>query len=52
MTGLVAQMASYHGTTLELTELLRAIHSFTDVCRSSLHALNLYTCGHGSDCNT
>ena len=30
MTGLVAQVA--------FTELLRATHSFTNVCRSSLHA--------------
>ena len=44
-------MATYHGTTLEFTELLRATHSFTDVCRSSLHAF-LYNCGHGSDWNT
>jgi len=38
MTGLVAQMASYHGTRLELTELLRATRSLTNVCSSSLHA--------------
>ena len=31
-------MTGLHGTTLESTELLRAIRSFTDVCRSSLHA--------------
>ena len=35
MTGLVAQVASYHSTTLEFTELLRATHSFTNVCRNS-----------------
>ena len=34
MTGLVAQVASYHCTMLELTELLRATHSFTDVCKT------------------
>ncbi|CAI9567970.1 unnamed protein product, partial [Staurois parvus] len=38
MDGLIAQVATYHGTRLEFTELLRAIHSFTNVCRSSLHA--------------
>ncbi|KAL6463079.1 hypothetical protein MHYP_G00274700 [Metynnis hypsauchen] len=35
-------VASDHGTTLELTELLRATHSSTNVCRSSLQAW-LYT---------
>ncbi|CAI9559776.1 unnamed protein product [Staurois parvus] len=34
---LFAQGATYHGTTLEFTELLRETHSFTNVCRS-LHA--------------
>lgn len=38
MTGLIAQLASYHFATLEFTELLRATQSFTNVCRSSLHA--------------
>ena len=38
MTGLVAQLASYHSTMLEFTELLRATHSFKNVCRNSLHA--------------
>ncbi|CAI9616399.1 unnamed protein product [Staurois parvus] len=37
MDGLIAQVTTYHGTTLEFTELLRASHSFTNVCRSSLH---------------
>ncbi|CAI9586972.1 unnamed protein product, partial [Staurois parvus] len=39
---------------LNFTELLRATHSFTNVCRSNLHArcLILYTCGHGGDWNT
>ena len=32
-TGLAAQVASYHSTTLEL----RATHSFTNVCRNSVH---------------
>ena len=36
-TGLVIQVAS--STTLEFTELLRATHSFTNVCRNTLHAL-------------
>lgn len=38
MTVLVAQMASYHGITLEFTKLLRATHSVANVCKSSLHA--------------
>jgi len=38
MTGLVALVASYHSTMLEFTEILRATHSFTNVCRSNLHA--------------
>ena len=37
-TGFVAQVASYHSTMLEFTELLRVTHSFTNVCRNSLHA--------------
>ncbi|CAI9572041.1 unnamed protein product [Staurois parvus] len=36
MDGLIAQVATYHGTMFEFTELLRATHSFTNVCRSSL----------------
>ncbi|CAI9604568.1 unnamed protein product [Staurois parvus] len=36
--GLIAQMATYHGTRFESTELLRVTHSFTNVCRSSLYA--------------
>lgn len=40
-------------TMLEFTEILRATHSFINVCRSSLHAeVLLYTHGHGSDWNT
>ncbi|CAI9615680.1 unnamed protein product, partial [Staurois parvus] len=42
MDGLIAQVGTYHGTTLEFTELLRVTYSFTIVCRSSV-----YTCGHG-----
>ncbi|CAI9610037.1 unnamed protein product [Staurois parvus] len=38
MDGFFAQVATYHGTTLELTELLKATYSLTNVCRSSLHA--------------
>ena len=38
MTGLVAQVASYHSTTLEFTGLLRVTFSSTNVCRNSLHA--------------
>ncbi|CAI9616025.1 unnamed protein product [Staurois parvus] len=38
MGGLIAQVATFHCTTLEFTELLRATHSFTNVCRSSLRA--------------
>ncbi|CAI9588056.1 unnamed protein product [Staurois parvus] len=38
MDGLIAQVATYHDTPLEFIELLRATHSFTNVCRSSLHA--------------
>ncbi|CAI9572042.1 unnamed protein product, partial [Staurois parvus] len=41
MDGLIAQVATYHSTTLEFTELLRVTHSFTNVCRNSLHALVL-----------
>ncbi|CAI9602449.1 unnamed protein product, partial [Staurois parvus] len=37
MDGLIAQVTTYHGTTLEFTELLRGTNSFTNVCRSSLH---------------
>uniref|UniRef100_A0A8C5R0U7 Uncharacterized protein n=1 Tax=Leptobrachium leishanense TaxID=445787 RepID=A0A8C5R0U7_9ANUR len=37
-TGFVAQVASYHSSTLEFTELLRATHFFTNVCKNSLHA--------------
>ncbi|CAI9608557.1 unnamed protein product [Staurois parvus] len=33
---LIAQVETYHGTMLEFTEILRATHSFTYVCRSSL----------------
>ncbi|CAI9613169.1 unnamed protein product [Staurois parvus] len=33
-----ALVATYNSTTLEFTELLRATYSFTNVCRSSLHA--------------
>lgn len=36
MNGL-AQIASYHRTTLELTEPLRMTYSFINVCKSSLH---------------
>ncbi|CAI9604570.1 unnamed protein product [Staurois parvus] len=36
--GLIAQVEPYHSITLEFTELLRATHSFSNVCRSSLHA--------------
>ncbi|CAI9551174.1 unnamed protein product, partial [Staurois parvus] len=36
MDGLIAQLATYQGTTLESIELLRATHSFTNGCRSSL----------------
>jgi len=36
MNGLLAQVATYHGTTLEFTELLRVTHSFTNVCRSDV----------------
>lgn len=32
-----AQVASYHGTILEFTQLLRATRSLTNVCRSALH---------------
>ncbi|CAI9544220.1 unnamed protein product [Staurois parvus] len=54
MHGFIAQVATYHSTTLEFTELLRATHSFTDVCRkvSMPRCLILYTCGHGGDWNT
>ncbi|CAI9532383.1 unnamed protein product [Staurois parvus] len=38
MDGLTAQVATYHSTTFEFTDLLRATHSFTNVYRSSLHA--------------
>lgn len=41
MTGLVAQVASYSSSTLEFTELLRAVHSFTIVCENRLHASGL-----------
>ena len=30
----ISQVASYHSTMLEFTELLRATHSFTNVCRT------------------
>ncbi|CAI9562844.1 unnamed protein product, partial [Staurois parvus] len=36
MDGLIAQVTTYHSTTLEFTQLLRATRSFTNVCRSSL----------------
>lgn len=46
----VAQVTSCHGTTLELTELLRAIHSLTIVCRNSLQAEEkVHTCGRGRE---
>ena len=38
MSGLIAQVATGHGTMLAFTDFLRVTHSFTDVCRSSLHA--------------
>ncbi|MCJ8736164.1 hypothetical protein PDJAM_G00255780 [Pangasius djambal] len=34
----VKKVASYDISTLEFTELLRAAHSFTNVCKNSLHA--------------
>jgi len=54
MTGL-AQVASYHGNTLEFTELLCATHSFINVCRSSLHAqvpefIHLWPCQNQCPC--
>uniref|UniRef100_A0A3P8T6V7 mRNA m(6)A methyltransferase n=1 Tax=Amphiprion percula TaxID=161767 RepID=A0A3P8T6V7_AMPPE len=33
-SGFAAQVASYHSSTLEFTELLRATHSFTNVCKN------------------
>ncbi|CAI9615539.1 unnamed protein product [Staurois parvus] len=33
-----AQVATYHSTTLEFTELLRVTHFFTNICRSNLLA--------------
>lgn len=37
ITGLVAEVPSYHRTTLEFTELLRGSNSFKNVCRSCFH---------------
>lgn len=39
------QVASYQSTTLDFTEPLRTTDSFTNICRSSLHAwvLDFYT---------
>lgn len=52
--GHMESVRSYHRTKLDFTELLRAIHSFTTVCRSSLHTCAWFykTFGHGSDWNT
>ncbi|CAI9576701.1 unnamed protein product, partial [Staurois parvus] len=41
MDGLIAEVATYHGTTLYFTELLRATHSLTNVCRSILYAYSI-----------
>lgn len=51
--GVVAHVASYHGTKLEFTELLRMTNYLTSFCRSSLHAGAKagYTCDHGSAWN-
>lgn len=38
-TGLVAQVTFYYSSTLEFTELPRATHSFTNVCKNSLRVI-------------
>lgn len=45
MTLLIAEVASYHSATLEITELLRVTHSFTSVLQkqSALLDARCYT---------